>query len=111
MSNEPSTFERALALFKGTAADSPPAPDEPVTREMIDLYRRAREIQRQGGDEKWEDQGGRLREYYDLTLALHRLLGRRLWDDDIVDGEPDDEPGRVARRALEQYVPRLVAEK
>jgi hypothetical protein len=108
MSDEPSTFERALALFKGTAAEAPPPPPEALTSEMIALYRRARAIQRQGLDEKWEDEGGKRREYLTVSTDLHRLLGRKLWQDDICDGPPDDEAGQQMRAQLEAYVPRLV---
>jgi hypothetical protein len=108
MSDESSSFERALAIFNGTAADTPPAPHEPVTREMVDLFRRGTAIQRLGLTGKWEDEGGRRREYFDICNALHRALGRKPWEACFLDEQLDDEAGRWARARLEAYVPRLV---
>jgi hypothetical protein len=111
MSDEPSTFERALALLKGTATETPTPPPQEFTSEMITLYRAARAIQQRGLEEKWEDEGGKRGEYYEYTKALHSLLGRKPWQDDLVDGEPDDEAGRQMRAQLEQYVPHLVSKE
>jgi hypothetical protein len=51
-----------------------------TTVEMLDLYARVRAIEQAGQDETWEVDGGRRREYFDLQVELHRLLGRRIWE-------------------------------
>jgi hypothetical protein len=80
-----------------------------ISREMVDLFRRARAIQARGLDEKWEDQGGRRREFLTVTTDLHRALGRRPWDPCIIDDEPDDEAGQRVLAQLEATLPRLVS--
>ena len=50
-----------------------------TTVEMLDLYARVRAIEKAGQDETWEIDGGRRREYFDLQVELHRLLGRQIW--------------------------------
>ena len=51
-----------------------------TTVEMLDLYARVRAIEQAGQDESWEVDGGRRREYFDLQVEMHRLLGRRIWE-------------------------------
>ncbi|HEX3342061.1 MAG TPA: hypothetical protein VHT68_23150 [Pseudolabrys sp.] len=51
-----------------------------TTVEMLDLYAHVRAIEQAGQDEIWEVDGGRRREYFDLQLELHRLLGRQIWE-------------------------------
>ena len=51
-----------------------------TTVEMLDLYARVRAIEQAGHEETWEIDGGRRREYFDLQLELHRLLGRQIWE-------------------------------
>ena len=51
-----------------------------TTVEMLDLYARVRAIEHAGQDETWEVDGGRRREYFDLQVELHRLLGRQIWE-------------------------------
>ena len=51
-----------------------------TTVEMLDLYARVRAIEQAGQDETWEVDGGRRREYFDLQIELHRLLGRQIWE-------------------------------
>ena len=51
-----------------------------TTVEMLDLYARVRAIEQAGQDETWEVDGGRRREYFDLQVELHRLLGRQIWE-------------------------------
>lgn len=51
-----------------------------TTVEMLDLYALVRSIEQTGQDEIWEVDGGRRREYFDLQVELHRLLGRRIWE-------------------------------
>jgi hypothetical protein len=108
--SDDSSFKRALELFNGSAADSPPAPRAAITPEMVALFRRGIAIQREGLTEKWESEGGRRRQYLDVCIALHRLLGRKVWSDDIIADHPvSDEAGRAAREALEAALPRLVS--
>ena len=63
-----------------------------ITDEMIELFRRGREILAEGGDEKWEDEGGRLREFLDLSKRLDWTLLRRAGHEvsvlDDLDGDP-----------------------
>ncbi len=51
-----------------------------TTVEMLDLYARVRSIEQAGQDESWEVDGGRRREYFDLQVEMHRLLGRQIWE-------------------------------
>ena len=51
-----------------------------TTVEMLDLYARVRAIEHAGQDETWEVDGGRRREYFDLQVELHRLVGRQIWE-------------------------------
>ena len=51
-----------------------------TTVEMLDLYARVRAIEQAGQDESWEVDGGRRREYFDLQVEMHRLLGRQIWE-------------------------------
>jgi hypothetical protein len=51
-----------------------------TTVEMLDLYARVRAIEQAGQDETWEVEGGRRREYFDLHVELHRLLGGQIWE-------------------------------
>ena len=80
----------------------PRRPASLITNEMLRLYARGLEIQKQGKTERWESEGGRRREYIDACVGLHRLLGRKLWDLDIVCDHRDlDEEGRQVRAQLE----------
>ncbi len=47
-----------------------------ITPEAIELFRRGLQIQERGLDEEWEEDGGRRREYLDLSSALAAALGR-----------------------------------
>jgi hypothetical protein len=73
-----------------------------ITGEMVALFQRGVEIQRQGKHE-----GECKSEFIDVCNALHRMLGRRPWHDDILDltRQPDDDSGRWARLRLEASVP------
>jgi len=55
----------------------PPKPR--ITPDMVKLFRRACVI---------EDE--RSPEYIEVSLALHRLLGRKPWHVDVLDIDPDD---------------------
>jgi hypothetical protein len=65
-----------------------------ITDEMIELYRRGREIIAAGDHEFWEEDGGRQREYLDLTKKLDWNLLKLYPSDagplDIVELELDD---------------------
>jgi hypothetical protein len=54
-----------------------------TTVEMLDLYARVRSIEQAGQDETWEIDGGRRREYFDLQVEMHRLLGRQIWEANV----------------------------
>jgi hypothetical protein len=56
-----------------------------TTVEMLDLYARVRTIEQAGQDETWEVDGGRRREYFDLQVEMHRLLGRQIWEALFID--------------------------
>jgi hypothetical protein len=87
-----------------------------LTEEMIDLYRRGCEIEDEGSDEAWEDEGGRRREYLDIQNELAILIGREkpwqlsvfhAWEDDIPtrpDLYADWLIARDIRRALAEAV-------
>ena len=59
-----------------------------TTVEMLDLYARVRAIEQAGQDETWEVDGGRRREYFDLQIELHRLLGRQIWETHVFQRGP-----------------------
>jgi hypothetical protein len=75
-----------------------------LSPEMIELYRRGREIQKAGAAEKWEAQGGRRAEFLDITKRLDITLLRRAWHEvsvlDDLDGEP---PGYMVARNSNQF--------
>jgi len=54
-----------------------------TTVEMLDLYARVRSIEQAGQEETWEIDGGRRREYFDLQVEMHRLLGRQIWEANV----------------------------
>jgi hypothetical protein len=95
-----------------TPISRPPRPR--ISPEMLAAYQRALEILEAGGDEDWEEEGGNRREYLNLSMLLHRALGRKPWMYDVLDidlGDPDvdEDPGDLgdwrgavgAARALE----------
>jgi hypothetical protein len=63
-------------------------------------------------EQKWEEEGGRRREFLDLAVELHELLDRRPWEvdvfyvdamkpsDDQDQGQGDCVGAAAARRAL-----------
>lgn len=61
------------------------APKARITNEVLDLFRRAKEIEEAGGDEFWEHEGGRKREYYEVCVELDWGLNRRPWQTGIFD--------------------------
>src|SRR5262245_6587829 len=74
------------------------------------LWKRGQEILATKAEQKWEEEGGRRREFLDLAVDLHELLGRRPWEVDVfyVDAmKPSDDQDQgdwvgaaAARRAL-----------
>jgi hypothetical protein len=80
--------------------------DPRVTADMVALFRRGREIA--GDDRRWEDEGGRRREFLELASILHHQLGRRPWEEDVFyvaadagpDAAADVRTAAAARRAL-----------
>jgi hypothetical protein len=55
------------------------APPFQITDEVLDLFRRALEI---------EAAGGRQRELSDISVEMHRLLGLRPWEIPVLDVTP-----------------------
>jgi hypothetical protein len=96
-----------------------------ITPEMVQLYARASAIRRAGKHEVWEENGGRRREWHNCRVELHRMLGRKLWQHDVIsDYLPDQLPAtetgvgdqgdlagaHEARNILEAHVLRGVEE-
>ena len=61
-----------------------------LTPEMLALFARGCEIQSAGDDQRWEDDGGRRREYLDLDKRLNTLL-QRPWCPSLFDTALDRE--------------------
>jgi len=66
-----------------------------ITPEMVALFRRAREIEAADNHNFWEAEGGRKREWYDISVELHAMLGRKLWQTDVIDADSDTPPDWV----------------
>ena len=64
-----------------------------ITPQIVDLYRRAREIYDDGDAvDHWAEAGRRRGEFYDIDRELHLLLGRPPWEEDIFDTIDEDTP-------------------
>jgi hypothetical protein len=50
---------------------------------MVALWKRGQEILATKAEQKWEEEGGRRREFLDLAVELHELLDRRPWEVDV----------------------------
>ena len=50
-------------------------------------------LEEEGGYEKWEDKGGRRREWHNLTGCLHYLFDLKPWDMFVSACYADNEPG------------------
>jgi hypothetical protein len=72
------------------------ASDPHVTAEMAALFRRGRDLVAAGGDRRWEEDGGRRREFLELSSLLHYQLGRRTWEEDVFDVADDAGPDAAA---------------
>jgi hypothetical protein len=54
-----------------------------ITPAMVVLWKRGQEILATKDEQKWEEEGGRRREFLDLAVELHELLDRRPWEVDV----------------------------
>ena len=54
-----------------------------ITPAMVALWKRGQEILATKAEQKWEEEGGRRREFLDLAVELHELLDRRPWEFDV----------------------------
>jgi hypothetical protein len=63
-----------------------------VTDEAVALFRLCEDIADAGGDEKFEDEGGRRREYLDAHSALHSALGLMPWETNPVNAVCETPP-------------------
>jgi hypothetical protein len=54
-----------------------------ITPAMVVLWKRGQEILATKAEQKWEEEGGRRREFLDLAVELHELLDRRPWEVDV----------------------------
>jgi hypothetical protein len=83
---------------------------EPITGEMVELYRRGREIQKARADETWEEEGGRRREFLDIMKRLDISLLGRGWHEasmfaDLSGPSPNpDSHGWVSGRELQEQL-------
>jgi hypothetical protein len=69
-----------------------------ITPAIILAYRDVSEIMADGDAANvQEEDGGRQREWLDACLALHHLLGRDPWQEDIMDVVTDAPPDYIAR--------------
>jgi hypothetical protein len=51
-----------------------------ITPAMVALWKRGQAILATKAEQKWEEEGGRRREFLDLAVELHELLDRRPWE-------------------------------
>lgn len=72
-----------------------------ITDEVVRLYKLAREIEDAGASEKWEENGGRRNEYFDIKTALHNALGLKVHEPSPLDtfGPPPEWMTRPDERA------------
>ncbi len=76
-----------------------------ITPEMVELWRRGLSIEDEGGDKRWEHEGGRNGEYIEIRRALAGLLGRtKPWLVNVFDFDPDDVPTRPLWEGLSNDV-------
>jgi hypothetical protein len=75
--------------------------DFQITPEMIALFRKACDIEAAGDHERWENEGGRRREWHDTAVALHSALGRTLWQHDVIDVYDGAPPDWAVKNGLE----------
>jgi hypothetical protein len=75
---------------KRTPINRPPRGGR-ITPEAVSLFKLACEIRDADLDEKWEDKGGRRREYHDASMRLHTLLGLPIWHEEVMTVRAFDE--------------------
>jgi hypothetical protein len=63
-----------------------------VTDEAVALFKRGLEIHRAGTQRDWEEQGGARREFLDVCVRLHALLGRKPWQADVLEIDSETPP-------------------
>jgi hypothetical protein len=63
-----------------------------ITPAAVALYLKACEIRDSGLGDRWEDEGGRRREMYNTTNALHEALALTPWHDSPVHVNPEKMP-------------------
>ena len=74
-----------------------------ITPAMVALWKRGQEILATKAEQKWEEEGGRRREFLDLAVELHELLDRRPWEFDVfyvdaIKPSDDQDQGELGRR-------------
>jgi|SRR4051794_33921543 hypothetical protein len=73
-----------------------------ITAEHVALYRWAKSIEESGDSEVWESDGGRQREFLNVTSALEQLVGLQLWDSSLFsENVQNDAVSGPVRAALE----------
>jgi hypothetical protein len=72
---------------------------DPITPEMVELFRRGREIQKAGATETWEEEGGRRGEFLDITKRLDWSLLHRVGQCSVFDDFSGEEPDYMASRS------------
>lgn len=74
-----------------------------ITDEMVSLFRWGLEIKASPDVDLWEEQGGRHREFLDVSSALDVLAGLALWDSPILSDSAERDPvTKPILRALEE---------
>jgi len=61
-----------------------------ITPEAIAAYRRALALY--NGQDAWEEQGGTRRAYLNAAYELNKLLGRQIWDEQVLHTIGCDDP-------------------
>ncbi len=64
-------------------------PRSHITPRAVELFKHALEIEACDDDEFWEENGGRKREYLDVTVQLHRALGLKAYEPSPLDCDGD----------------------
>jgi hypothetical protein len=72
-----------------------------ITDGAVALFRLCEEIIAAGRDEKFEDEGGRRREYLDARRALDGAVGIKLWETSPVDAVRETPPDWMHHNALQ----------